>query len=337
MAIDRLSSQGVLQVSSPGDNRPHWVTVAQDNQNFWSGLDAAVYFDDLYIAEIVSLQYEVQEAVYPLFSYASRTMRRAMHGSRRVFGQFTVNFQQAALFWLILEHIRATENGLTPSLRDPSLTGFGVDPKKTIKINPVGPDFSAQTLLARGVLQPPAATQFSQIVVAPATSAGPKKRLMDASQSIDKGNVASISANAERVRNQFGWGAVPSAPAGKSLLAAVRASLTTQAFQSLFDTPNGFTIHVRFGDQNTLDYLSTNSDNGDVSTRPQAYDASYLAALETLGDADVDQVVSRMPPYTTESVTGIEVTGFGKVIDDSGRPVLQTYSFLASDVVPNSP
>ncbi len=41
-----------------------------------------------------------------------------------------------------------------------------------------------------------------------------------------------------------------------------------------------------------------------------------------------------MPPYTTETIVGVEVTSFGKAIDDSGRPILQTYSFIAADVTP---
>ena len=335
MGVDRLASQGVLQVNSPGDNKPHWITLSEYNQTYWSGLDAAIYFNDLYIGEMVSLQYEIQESVYPLFPYSARTMEGAKHGTRRVFGQFTINYQQAILFWLILEHIRATTASGT-FLRDPSRGAFS-----RIKINPTDPAYTAQTLLSRGILAPATATQLGEVITLTNNGQSHTRKLVDLSKSLEKGADASLKANADRLKEKFHWrspgnkGTAPYGPGG-SLLAAVRASLKLQNVQPLFDTPNGFTIYVRLGDQDPEDYLSGYSSDGDLGSGPQAYDESYLRALAAFDNGDVDQALSTLPPYTTESVTGIEVTGCGKVIDDSGRPILQTYSFLAKDVVPGN-
>jgi hypothetical protein len=80
-----------------------WKTRDAFGSTYWSGLDARVYANDVFLDEVLSLEYNLQEAVAPLFNYASYTYETLMHGARRVQGSFTINFKRDGYLFELLE------------------------------------------------------------------------------------------------------------------------------------------------------------------------------------------------------------------------------------------
>lgn len=326
-AVDQYLAARSLQITSPNGGRPTFRTVDQFNQTYWGGLDAAIYFDDLYIGDVVALHYEEQEAVYPLMGYADFVKRGSLHGARRVMGQFTINFQQALMMYLILEHIRAG--------------GGSVNAAETIRPVQLTPTSKPQATKAAvqsavHMLAPEAVTRLTELsaedsrhLIVPT-----HQRLTSAIKKVKATNLDHVASNAARLKEQFGWAkpnALPYKGKGATLLSAVQNSLAMQSFQSKYDMPDGFTIGIVFGDTNLNDYKGVYQGPSSVLV-PTDFDEAYFKAAAHMENNDVTAALSTMPPATVLQITAVDITGHGMTIDDSGRPLLQTYSFLAADI-----
>lgn len=329
-AIDQYLAGRSLQIASPNGGRPTFRTVNQFNQTYWNGLDAAIYFDDLYIGEVIALHYEEQEAVYPLFSYADYVKRGAIHGARRVMGQFTLNFQQALMMYLVLEHLRNGNGTLAPEERFIAAKNF-----KPVQLTPSSPPqgSAAAKATAVGLLTPEAVSRMSELTAG--EDPAPKAQLMTKAVHAVKGHkLKHITLNAQRLREQFRW-ANPVLPVldkpGATLLTAVQNSLAAQGFQSKYDVFSGFTIGIVLGETDLNKYQRTFNTPSSVLV-PTDFDDAYFQAAAHLDKSDVAGLLRELPPATVTQITGVDVTGHGMSYDDSGRPLLQTYSFIASDV-----
>lgn len=84
---------------------PEWVAVNEFGSTYYSGLDVSVYFDDIFIDEIVSITFSEMEQVRPLIGYSSYTPNAFIHGSRYVQGSFTINFKDAGYIYKMLSYI----------------------------------------------------------------------------------------------------------------------------------------------------------------------------------------------------------------------------------------
>jgi hypothetical protein len=335
-AVDQYLASRSLQVASSNGGRPTFQTINQFNQTYWSGLDAAIYFDDLYIGEMVALHYEEQEAVYPLFGYADYVKRGSIHGQRRVMGQFTINFQQALMMYLILEHIRAGGGTLNKA-------------ESIIPVPKAGTPASApkaQMQQAITMLAPEAVTRMSELSVAtptgnPVLSAGLTQifnpgamKMADVIKKVKQATLSTVASSADRLKKQFNWAQenpTPLTGPGASLLTAVQNSLAAQAFQSKYDTVNGFKIGIVLGETDLKQYQGTYRTPSSVLV-PTDFDDAYFQAAAHVDSKDVASALQSLPPATVLTITDVDITGHGMTIDDSGRPLLQTYSFIGGDV-----
>jgi hypothetical protein len=73
---------------------------------YFSGIDAEIYFDEMYIDEIVQFQYQIQQNTMPLFGYNSYVFDQVAVGSRMVQGTFAVNFTQANYLFNVLSTLK---------------------------------------------------------------------------------------------------------------------------------------------------------------------------------------------------------------------------------------
>jgi hypothetical protein len=69
---------------------------------YFSGTDAEIYFGEIYIDEVVQIQFQVQQNTMPLFGYNSYVYDQVARGSRIINGTFTVNFTQANYLYDVL-------------------------------------------------------------------------------------------------------------------------------------------------------------------------------------------------------------------------------------------
>lgn len=331
-AVDQYLAARSLQIASPDGGRPTFRTVNQYNQTYWGGLDAAIYFDDLYIGEVIALHYEEQEAVYPLMGYSDFVKRGSIHGARRVMGQFTINFQQALMMYLILEHIRA---GGSSDPQAESFTGVGERP---VHLTPTSGPQSAKSAIqsATKLLTPEAVTRMTELSIEDTIPriVPIQQKMASAVRKVKATSLTQVTSNAERLKEQFNWAKSKPLPfngRGSTLMAAVLNSLSAQGFQSKYDVLDGFTIGIVLGDTNLNDYKAVFQAPSSVLV-PTDFDDAYFKAAAHIGESDVAAALSAMPPATVLQITGVDITGHGMTIDDTGRPLLQTYSFIASDI-----
>lgn len=70
---------------------------------YFSGSNVHIFFDDVYIDEITTLQFTMQEQVMPLYGYNSFTYDEMLRGSRIIQGMFRINFKH-------VDYIRSAVN-----------------------------------------------------------------------------------------------------------------------------------------------------------------------------------------------------------------------------------
>ena len=80
-------------------HRPHIVNTANNrgsaNTRYYSSVDADIYFGDVFIDEVVSVSWQVQQNAMPLFGFNSFTFDDMAVGSRIISGQFAVNYTES--------------------------------------------------------------------------------------------------------------------------------------------------------------------------------------------------------------------------------------------------
>lgn len=62
---------------------------------YFSGSNVYIYFEDIFIDEIETIQFELKETIMPIYGYNSHTFDRVLRGTRLVQGMFQINFKNA--------------------------------------------------------------------------------------------------------------------------------------------------------------------------------------------------------------------------------------------------
>jgi len=96
-------------VNPVGADDVRWIAIRKGESGYFSGRDAAVYFGDQFIDEIVSIHFAVQEAVLPYYGYASRIWAGIIRGQRQIAGSFTINFKDAGYLYLVLRRLGSAQ------------------------------------------------------------------------------------------------------------------------------------------------------------------------------------------------------------------------------------
>ena len=85
------------------------------SDEYYSGTDVSIYFGDTWVDEIVSIQYDMEEKVSPIFGYADYTYSHIAKGSRTVQGKFLINFKRAGYLSAIMERISEADITAVPN------------------------------------------------------------------------------------------------------------------------------------------------------------------------------------------------------------------------------
>lgn len=79
------------------------------SKRYYSSLDAEIYFGDIYIDEIVHIEYAVQQNAMPLFGYNSYIYDQVALGNRLISGAFAINFTEPGFLFSILDELSKRE------------------------------------------------------------------------------------------------------------------------------------------------------------------------------------------------------------------------------------
>lgn len=258
-----------------------WKTLDQFYQTYWSGLDARIYANDLLIDEILSLQFQLQEAVMPLFSYASYTYDTLIHGARRVNGAFSINFKRESYLFELLELL---DRGRRGGANDNVLTQRGGEAMRLAKTK----------------------TATVEDFIALAAGAGNTK--------VDRNNKVQFdSALFQQVSQDF-ENAIWDRGGQRSGNTKVQRLVDKLEERTRLDRPR-FEIDTRFNIE--IQFSST----GLVENKRKKVGSGVQSASE-----------SHIPVTTATRILGVAITGVERSLDDSGRPIMETYSFIARDV-----
>lgn len=85
-------------------------------EDYYSGSDASIYFGDVFVDELMYIEYKLKEMVMPVYGYNSYRFDAVARGQRIVTGKFTIAFREAGFMFRLLEHIGQLKERSMPTL-----------------------------------------------------------------------------------------------------------------------------------------------------------------------------------------------------------------------------
>lgn len=76
------------------------------DREYFSGSQVSVYIGDVWVDEVVMLDYTVSENRAPIYGYASRRFDAVTNGNILVQGSFAINFKESGYLYVILQRYR---------------------------------------------------------------------------------------------------------------------------------------------------------------------------------------------------------------------------------------
>lgn len=351
MAIDttsrvtkRIPASNPNLRTRPGE--PQWRVVDKAFNTYYSGLDAKIYFGGVWVDEIVTIGYGMQEAVVPHFGYADYTFRRASHGQRQVQGQFTVNFKSGTYILEVLDFVRKSVDERKRAIE--GATGEGLPSKELDEGHLIyevaraakSRDCTVDQFMA-AIVVGQQGLEYNQDVIdefnrmgwgAPGVVAEDlaKWKIADwvPSDPLEDFEVSPSQWPAgwgpglppfemtHVYPGQAAKGSIVAGPPMQNVLYKVAAlqrlaaGLDEAAFAAL---DSGFEIRIDFGEPpGKMSY---------VAEPTQDYEDTYSVQRQGISIG------------TTKRLIGCEITGVQTVVDDSGRPILESYGFLSRSII----
>jgi len=85
-------------------------------EEYFTGSDVSIYFNDIFIDEVTGLSYSLQETIKPIFGYGSYTWDAVARGSRMIQGEFRIAFKEAQYINVVLETLAENQSTIAPRL-----------------------------------------------------------------------------------------------------------------------------------------------------------------------------------------------------------------------------
>jgi hypothetical protein len=267
-----------------------WKTVDEFYQTYWSGLDCRIFANNILLAEIMELQFSLQEAVAPLFGYHDYVYSTVMHGARRVNGAFKINYVREAY---LFELLRGLE--LTP--------GTGGDGQPTAMRRTDAFEAAA------------AGRADTEYLLGLASQDGTSPQDTRGRPRIDPRIFRDVASDFEKAI----WRAPPpidprfSTPAEGSRVKSIVNDLIdqTRPTNPRFELQSRFNFNIIFGSvtPESINHIQREGATGSLSPK------------------------SVIPVTTSTRIVGVALNGLERFIDDSGRPIMEGYQFIARDVL----
>ena len=262
-----------------------WKSIDAFFQTYYSGLDCRIFANDILIAEIIELQWSLQEAVAPLFGYHDYVFSTVMHGARRVNGSFKINFVRDAY---IFELLRQLEERPGTSATGQATSARTTDAYRVAAAGKGSADYLLGLALQDGTVpndnqgRPRVDTQlFNQVA-----------------NDFEKA-IWGVSTNNDKIKNN-------------RVNTVVNELLSeTKSTSPRFELQSRFNLNIEFG-----------------SVTPER-----VSKRQKSGISGINNLQTVVPVSTSTRILQVALTGYDRMIDDSGRPIMENYMFIARDVV----
>jgi len=82
------------------------IPAARWDNDFFTGAQVNVYFGDVWVDDIVSLSFSLEQTKRPIYGYASQYYDAVAKGKISVRGNFTINFKENGYLYVILDYLK---------------------------------------------------------------------------------------------------------------------------------------------------------------------------------------------------------------------------------------
>lgn len=351
---------GIIQGSRPTQQTQIFPS------HYFTGADVSIYFGDVFVDEIVDLEFALQEPVLPLKGYASHTFHRVARGARTIQGSFTINFKSNAYLYMILDHLgrmHGTQYGAVPYLsrmlnqdhaRDlPEWIARAQENIEALLDRTHKPKIVSRTPerwyvpLGLGDAHPstkdtdPAWNQKKESVEY-LKQALVRRGFLTAAQA------ATITYFDETLRN-----ALTRFQQSMGFVADGRMDLTDSQALTEYEydrPPDGLDPTSRAREIDQMIWGTGYTTDPDARYRPYFHSGEFTSLLTQTGFdiyiiyGVIDRataVTGNVPasasfPYTVKAIFGVQLTGCEQVITADGQHILERYTFIARDLDINS-
>src|SRR3990167_7047716 len=86
------------------------------DRDYFTGTQASIYIGDVYVDEVVSYAYSVQQTKTPIYGYASQLFDAVSAGPVLVTGNFSINFKESGYLYLILMRYKQFNDAVEQAL-----------------------------------------------------------------------------------------------------------------------------------------------------------------------------------------------------------------------------
>lgn len=292
------TSQGNSFVGSSKDpftnpTRDNYQTYPYD---FFSGSDAKVYLGDIYVEDIITIQYNVTQSKVPIYGYASQLFDAIAKGQVLVEGTLAINFKEVGYLNLIQAQLESQRrgflsNGALKATIDKSLKSSA---KFTPGLNYIGdnakPDNYGAVVLSDGT---------PQIIRQQETI---EEILLNKKSSLALANTLGVASNSDKDFEDFA--------------------------EILEDTIWGDTNGKPFAAENKLKRIDEfdYSPNGGIYSSKNS-PSNTLNILITFGDIN-----DYRAEHTLISINDVHFTSSSMIVAPDGNPIAESYTFIARNI-----
>ncbi len=278
------------------------------DREYFEGSSAMLFIGDVFVDEIVSYEYSVQEQRVPLRSYASRYREAMTNGIVEVNGTFSLNYKESGYLWAILKRYRE-RMGKPYLVRDTNTTkGLSSGRSKEFaQPDSIGPLAARDSAFAHEVMRANIETLTGQ---------------WDKQTNQIKGiNNEDLTAFAHSIAGFLTKGTPPGEPfdpEAENIFEIYENMLWGSTDQS--------------GHPGVVDYSADPRQSGPEDTSPRKATDPHWQGFEiwiTCGDFSN----SDLKNHTVRKLIDVHLLGSQQSADPSGNNIIETYMFSAMDLL----
>lgn len=298
--------------SSPERESPARKNYRTYPYDYFSGTDAKVFFGDVWVDDIVTIQYTVNQNKVPIYGYASQLYDAVARGTVIVQGTLTVAFKEMGYLNLVQRIIENQRRGAKSALEAKVRELAGKAAKNRLEFIPNlqgTPDRTGEIIGLDGVEFAPNGT--AQIIRQEETIENILLRKKG-------GNVVSSGLSA------ILYGEVN--PNGDRDFEDFAEVLEDTIWGDSNGRPLGKKLKFRRADEFDYTYSALGEDTGGVIIGRDDY-ADALNILITFGDINDFRA-----EHTVMSLNDVHFVSQGLILAPTGEPIAETYNFFARDI-----
>jgi hypothetical protein len=273
------------------------------DSEYFTATQCNLYIGDVLIDEITSLQIQVQQAKMPIHGYADQLFAKVAKGTVSVQGSFTINFKESGYIHTVLERY-INQNAARTKFKSPYMAASSADLRHKVQTRQGG----AKRDGSRGLLKRQNIEQINESIKGAVNGKTPDGREARPEELIEYYRSLSGFNNTKGL---------------DSALARNGEGLNDNQFHSLEITES---IFEAFEDKI---WGPKNLDSDLEGRRGDSNKYDNIVMYITCGDYNKSDYIN----HTAKRIDGVHLLGQAQTIELDGRPLQESYSFVARNFV----